>query len=116
MQSLTGSDLGAHVVSKLTRRLLPFLFLLYVVAYLDRINVGFAALQMRQQLGFSDVTYGLGAGLFFAGYLLFQVPSNLVLQRVGARHWISVLMVVWGIISACMMLIDSAKTFYELRF
>ena len=72
------------VIRKLLWRLLPFLFLLYVVAYLDRINVGFAALQMRQQLGLSDQTYGLGAGLFFAGYLTFQVPSNLILQRVGA--------------------------------
>src|SRR5579862_9642198 len=116
MQSLTGSDLGAHVVSKLTRRLLPFLFLLYIVAYLDRINVGFAALQMRGQLGFSDEVYGLGAGIFFAGYFFFQVPSNLALARFGARRWIAVIMVVWGIISASMIFVGSPRDFYFLRF
>jgi ACS family tartrate transporter-like MFS transporter len=92
------------------------LFLLYVVAYIDRVNVGFAALQMRQQLHFSDEVYGLGAGLFFAGYLLFQLPSNLVLQRVGARRWISLLMIVWGAISGSMMFVHSATDFYSLRF
>jgi len=92
------------------------LFLLYIVAYLDRINVGFAALQMREQLGLTDAVYGLGAGIFFAGYFLFQVPSNLVLQRVGARRWISVLMVLWGVISASMLFVTSARTFYGLRF
>jgi MFS transporter, ACS family, tartrate transporter len=93
MPLLTGTDIGTKVVSKLTRRLLPFLFLLYIVNYLDRINVGFAALQMRGQLGFSDKVYGLGAGIFFAGYFFFQVPSNLALARVGARKWIAVIMV-----------------------
>jgi ACS family tartrate transporter-like MFS transporter len=92
------------------------LFLLYIVAYLDRINVGFAALQMREQLGLTDAVYGLGAGIFFAGYFLFQVPSNLVLQRVGARRWISFLMVLWGVISASMLFVASARTFYGLRF
>ena len=105
MQSLTGIDLGAKVVAKLTRRLLPFLFVLYIVAYLDRINVGFAALQMKGQLGFSDEVYGLGAGIFFAGYFFFQVPSNLALARFGARRWIAVIMVVWGIISASMIFV-----------
>ena len=116
MPSLTGIDLGAQVVSKLTRRLLPFLFLLYIVAYLDRINVGFAALQMKGQLGFSDEVYGLGAGIFFAGYFFFQVPSNLALAKVGARKWIAVIMVVWGVISASMIFIGSARGFYLLRF
>lgn len=104
------------ILRKLQVRLLPFLFVLYVVAYLDRINVGFAALQMNGQLGFSDAVYGLGAGIFFAGYFLFQVPSNLVLQRVGARRWIAVLMVLWGILSAAMLLVVSARSFYTLRF
>ena len=72
---------------------MPFLFLLYIVAYLDRINVGFAALQMQKQLAFSDTVYGLAAGMFFAGYVLFQVPSNLGLERVGARRWIALIMV-----------------------
>ena len=116
MQSLTGIDLGAHVVAKLTRRLLPFLFVLYIVAYLDRINVGFAALQMKGQLGFSDEVYGLGAGIFFAGYFFFQVPSNLALARFGARRWIAVIMVVWGIISASMIFVGSPRDFYLLRF
>ena len=116
MQSLTGIDLGANVVAKLTRRLLPFLFLLYIVAYLDRINVGFAALQMKGQLGFSDKVYGLGAGIFFAGYFLFQVPSNLALARFGARRWIAVIMVVWGVISASMIFVGTPRSFYLLRF
>lgn len=109
-------DLGAQVVAKLTRRLLPFLFLLYIVAYLDRINVGFAALQMKGQLGFSDSVYGLGAGIFFAGYFFFQVPSNLALARFGARKWIAVIMVVWGVISASMIFVATPRGFYLLRF
>jgi ACS family tartrate transporter-like MFS transporter len=116
MQSLTGVDLGTKIVAKLTRRLLPFLFVLYIVAYLDRINVGFAALQMKGELGFSDRVYGLGAGIFFAGYFFFQVPSNLALARFGARRWIAVIMVVWGIISASMIFVVSPRDFYLLRF
>jgi ACS family tartrate transporter-like MFS transporter len=104
------------VVRTLTWRLVTFLFLLYVVAYLDRINLGFAALQMQQQLGFTDAVYGFGAGVFFAGYFLFQVPSNLVLERVGARRWIAVLMILWGIISASMALVTGVRSFYALRF
>lgn len=104
------------LLKKLRWRLLPFLFLLYVVAYLDRINVGFAALQMKAQLGFSDAVYGAGAGIFFLGYFLFQVPSNLALERVGARRWISALMICWGIISGCMFSVHSAGSFYGLRF
>src|ERR1700686_5767925 len=114
MQALAGTELGAKVVSKLTRRLLPFLFLLYIVNYLDRINVGFAALQMRGQLGFSDKVYGLGAGIFFAGYFFFQVPSNLALARFGARRWIAVLMTVWGVISASMIFVGTPRSFYLL--
>lgn len=116
MPSLTGIDLGAKVVAKLTRRLLPFLFLLYIVAYLDRINVGFAALQMKGQLGLSDEVYGLGAGIFFAGYFFFQVPSNLALARFGARKWIAVIMVVWGLVSGSMIFVGSPRGFYLLRF
>lgn len=106
----------AIVVQTLTWRIVPFLFLLYIVAYLDRINLGFAALQMQRQLGFNDAVYGLGAGIFFAGYFFFQVPSNLILNRVGARRWIAVLMVTWGIISASMCLVASRRSFYTLRF
>jgi ACS family tartrate transporter-like MFS transporter len=104
------------VVSQLTWRLVSFLFLLYIVAYLDRINVGFAALQMQQQLALSDAVYGLGAGIFFAGYFLLQIPSNLVLQRVGARRWIGTLMIVWGFVSAAMALAQGKWSFYALRF
>lgn len=107
---------GKHLFARMQWRLLPFLFLLYVVAYLDRVNVGFAALQMKDQLGFSDAVYGFGAGIFFVGYFLFQVPSNVVLERVGARRWIGTLMVLWGIISTGMFLVHSAGSFYTLRF
>jgi len=107
---------AAALLKKLRWRLLPFLFLLYVVAYLDRINVGFAALQMKAQLGFSDAVYGLGAGIFFLGYFLFQVPANLAMERVGARRWIAALMICWGIISGCMFSIHSVASFYSLRF
>lgn len=107
---------GESIIRKILWRILPFLFLLYVVAYLDRINIGFAALQMREQLGLSDEAYGLGAGLFFAGYLIFQIPSNLALQRIGARRWISLLMIAWGAISGSMMFVNSAKGLYALRF
>ncbi len=109
-------EIEAAVVRKLTWRLLPFLFLLYIVAYLDRINVGFAALQMRPRLGFTDAVYGLGAGIFFAGYFFFQVPSNLALQRVGARRWIALLMMTWGVISASTIFVRGPRSFYLLRF
>ena len=112
----TETAFESAVVSQLTRRLIPFLFLLYIVAYLDRINVGFAALQMRQQLHFSYEVYGLGAGMFFAGYFFFQLPSNLVLERVGARRWIALLMVVWGMVSGCMILVRTPREFYGVRF
>jgi len=97
-------------------RIVPFLFLCYVVAFLDRVNVGFAKLQMAGQLGFSDAVYGFGAGIFFIGYFLFEVPSNLILQKVGARFWIARIMVTWGFISACMMLVETEFWFYLLRF
>lgn len=116
LPNVSNPDPGPLVIRKLTWRLVPFLFLLYVVAYLDRINVGFAALQMQQQLHFNDAVYGLGAGLFFAGYFCFQVPSNVLLQRVGARRWIATLMVVWGIVSAGMILVRTEHGFYGLRF
>jgi ACS family tartrate transporter-like MFS transporter len=111
-----GSETESSVISKITRRIVPLLFVLYLVAYLDRINVAFGALQMQRQLHFSDSVYGLGAGIFFIGYLLFQVPSNLMLQRVGARRWICVLMIVWGSISLSTAFISSAKSFYLVRF
>ena len=106
----------AAALAKARRRLLPFLFLLYVVSYLDRINVGFAALQMNAALGFSSVTYSLGAGIFFLSYTLLEVPSNVILSRVGARLWIARIMITWGIVSASMMFVRSSTVFYVLRF
>ena len=95
---------------------MPFLFLLYVVSYLDRVNVGFAALQMNAALGFSDVTYSLGAGIFFLSYTLLEIPSNVILARVGARLWIARIMITWGLVSAAMMFVRGATGFYVLRF
>lgn len=114
--TLNPSTVEAAVIAKLTWRLMPFLFLLYIVAYLDRINVGFAALQMQQELHFNDAVYGFGAAMFFAGYFFFQVPSNLALQRIGARRWIAILMITWGLISASMALTRTPRSFYVLRF
>ncbi len=101
---------------RVTWRLLPFLFLCYVVAYLDRVNVGFAKLQMLADLKMSDTAYGLGAGIFFIGYFLFEVPSNLLLHRLGARVWIARIMISWGVLSALTMFVTSASTFYGIRF
>ena len=104
------------VYRKVTRRLLPFLMLCYVVAYLDRVNVGFAKLQMLGDLGFTETVYGLGAGIFFIGYFFFEVPSNVILHRVGARVWIARIMITWGIISACFVFVKTVPMFYFLRF
>jgi MFS transporter, ACS family, tartrate transporter len=101
---------------KVTRRLIPFLFLIYVVAYLDRVNVSFAQLQLEDDLGFSDTIFGIGAGIFSLGYVIFGVPSNLALARFGARRWLAAIMIGWGLISASMMFIDGAASFYVLRF
>jgi ACS family tartrate transporter-like MFS transporter len=106
----------APVLAKVRRRLIPFLFLLYIVAYLDRINVGFAALQMNQALGFSATTYGFGAGIFFLSYVLFEIPSNVILARVGARLWIARIMITWGLVSSAMMFVGGPSGFYTLRF
>ena len=101
---------------KAMRRLIPFLFLIYVVAYLDRVNVSFAQLQLEDDLDFTDTIFGIGAGIFSLGYVIFGVPSNLALARFGARRWLAAIMIVWGLISASMMFIESAAGFYVLRF
>jgi MFS transporter, ACS family, tartrate transporter len=103
-------------MARIRRRLLPFVFLLYIVAYLDRINVGFAALQMNRDLGLGDAAFGLGAGLFFIGYFLFEIPSNLILERVGARAWIARIMISWGAVAMAMAAVRGAPSFYLLRF
>jgi MFS family permease len=102
--------------NKVSWRLVPFLLLCFVVAYLDRVNIGFAKLEMQADLGFSDTVYGIGAGIFFIAYFLFEVPSSLFMTRIGARVWTARIMISWGLISSAMMLANSAATFYLLRF
>ncbi|QXI26177.1 MFS transporter [Pseudomonas vanderleydeniana] len=109
-------DPAARVYRQVTWRLIPLLLVCYLFAHLDRINIGFAKMQMAADLHLSDTVYGLGAGLFFIAYALFGVPSNLALERVGPRRWIATLMVVWGALSTSMLLIDSSGVFYLLRF
>jgi MFS family permease len=101
---------------KVLWRLIPILFISYVLSYLDRINVGFAKLQMLGDLQFSETIYGFGAGIFFIGYFIFEVPSNLVLHKVGARRWIARIMITWGLLSAAMMFVKTPMQFYVLRF
>ena len=105
-----------RLYSKVTRRIVPLMVLGYIAAYLDRVNVGFAKLQMLGDLKFSETVYGLGAGVFFIGYFLFEVPSNMVLHRIGARRWLARIMISWGIISAAMMFVTTPASFYTLRF
>lgn len=116
MSSVDSPETLARALVRVRRRLIPFLFLLYIVAYLDRINVGFASLQMNQELGFSATTYGFGAGIFFISYVLFEIPSNVILARVGARLWIARIMISWGLVSSATMFVRNAEAFYLLRF
>jgi ACS family tartrate transporter-like MFS transporter len=109
-------DLEARVSRKLMRRIIPFVMLLYFISFLDRVNVGFAAITMNKELGLSPTAFGLGGGLFFIGYFLFEVPSNLILHRVGARIWIARVMVTWGLISAASAFATGPNSFYVLRF
>jgi ACS family tartrate transporter-like MFS transporter len=104
-----------RVIGRVTRRIIPFAFLCYVVAYIDRVNVGFAAQALQRDLHLGDTAYGFGAGLFFFGYCLFEVPSNLILERVGARRWIARIMIGWGFVSMGMMFITGVKSFYAAR-
>jgi sugar phosphate permease len=109
-------DAETQLYRKVTLRLVPILFAAYVAAYLDRVNVGFAKLQMLHDLGFSETVYGLGAGIFFIGYFVFEVPSNIILHKIGARVWIARVMVSWALISAAMVFVHSPTVFYVLRF
>lgn len=106
----------ARTYAKVARRLIPFLMLCYLGAYLDRVNVGFAKLQMLSDLSFSETVYGIGAGIFFLGYFLFEVPSNMILHRVGARNWLARIMLTWAVISASFVFVKSPTVFYILRF
>ena len=116
LASVSPSDVPARTIRRIRRRLIPFLAFLYFVAYLDRVNVGFAALQMNAALGLSAIQYGRGAGIFFLGYFLFEVPSNLALARVGARIWIARIAIVWGVVSIATMFAVGPKSFNAIRF
>ncbi len=122
MSAIPTSFAGAHdafeeaTYRKVAWRLIPLLLICYIVAYLDRVNVGFAKLQMLEQLAFSETVYGLGAGIFFIGYFFFEVPSNIILHKVGARMWIGRIMITWGFLSAAMMFVTSPTMFYVMRF
>jgi ACS family tartrate transporter-like MFS transporter len=104
-----------EVIGRVTRRLIPFAFICYVVAYIDRVNIGFAASILQRDLGLTDAQYGYGAGLFFIGYCLFEVPSNLILERVGARRWIARILIGWGIVSMGMVFVWDVWSFYAAR-
>ncbi len=108
------SEASAYL--KVTWRLIPFLFAGYIFCFLDRVNVGFAKLQMAQQLGFSETVYGLAAGIFFISYFIFEIPSNILLENIGPRIWIGRIMITWGLISSLTMFVNSATQFYICRF
>ncbi|MEP6782261.1 MAG: MFS transporter [Acidobacteriota bacterium] len=110
------SAIAESALRKVRWRLIPFLFLLYVIAYLDRVNVGFAAIDMNRDLGFGAAVYGLGSGIFFLSYTLLEVPSNLLLARFGARRWIARIMATWGVLSILMVFVNSPARFYLIRF
>ncbi len=110
------AELERRVLRKITLRIVPFVMLLYFIAFIDRVNIGFAALTMNKDLGFSPTVFGFGAGIFFLGYFLFEVPSNLVLDKVGARIWIARVMITWGLISGAMAFVQGSTSFYALRF
>jgi len=105
-----------RLFSKIGWRILPFLILCYMIAFLDRINIGYAQLQMKQTLTFSDATYGFGAGIFFVGYFLFEVPSNLLLERIGVRKTLLRIMFTWGIVACAMAFVQTPLQFYIARF
>jgi ACS family tartrate transporter-like MFS transporter len=110
------AEVERRVLRKITLRIVPFVMLLYFIAFIDRVNIGFAALTMNKDLGFSPTVFGFGAGIFFLGYFLFEVPSNLVLDKVGARIWIARVMITWGLISGAMAFVQGSTSFYALRF
>src|ERR1700680_110982 len=104
-----------QIFARCARRLIPFVALLYLVNYIDRVNVGFAALTMNKDLGLSPAVFGFGAGIFFLGYLIFQVPANLMLEKIGARRWVFLMLAVWGIISASNALMQGPLSYYAIR-
>lgn len=109
-------DIEKRTLRKITWRIVPFIMILYLIAYIDRVNIGFAAITMKEDLGFTSSILGFGAGIFFLGYFLFEVPSNIILHKVGARIWIARVMVTWGIIAGGMAFVESSTSFYVMRF
>ena len=109
-------SLEQTTMRRVTLRILPFIMLLYFISFIDRVNIGFASLEMNAALGLSPAVFGFGAGIFFLGYFIFEVPSNIILHRVGARIWIARVMITWGLVSACMAFVQGEKSFYALRF
>lgn len=120
VRALNGNPIDAsfeeRTYRKVSRRIIPFLFLCYIFAYIDRVNVGFAKLQMQADLGISEAVYGAAAGIFFIGYFFFEIPCNIALQKIGARYWLGPIMIVWGVVSASTMFVKSAGSFYLVRF
>jgi MFS transporter, ACS family, tartrate transporter len=112
----TDAALERTTMARVTRRLLPMLMLCYFVAYLDRVNIGFAGLTMNRDLGFSAAVFGFGGGIFFLGYFIFEVPSNVILEKVGARTWIARILVTWGVISGLTALVVGPYSFFTIRF
>ena len=110
------TEIEKRTLRRITWRIVPFIMLLYFIAYIDRVNIGFAALTMKQDLGFTASMLGFGAGIFFWGYFMFEVPSNIILHKVGARMWIARVMVTWGIISGAMAFVEGPTSFYVMRF
>src|SRR3974390_1500707 len=110
------THLEKRTLRKITRRLISFWMVLFILNYIDRVNIGFAALQMNKDLGFSPAVYGFGAGIFFIGYFFFEIPSNLILEKVGARLWIARIAITWGIISIAMAWVYDEFSFYVVRF
>jgi sugar phosphate permease len=112
----SAENFETNTYRKVDVRLLPFLFLCYTLAYLDRVNVGFAKLQMLRDLSLSDAAFATGAGIFFIGYFFFEVPSNVLLKKFGARTWIARIMISWGVLSTCMIFVKGEWSFYVMRF
>lgn len=109
-------DIEKRTLRRITWRIVPFIMILYLIAYIDRVNIGFAALTMKEDLGFTASMLGFGAGIFFLGYFLFEVPSNVILHKVGARIWIARVMLTWGLIAGGMAFVESSTSFYVMRF
>src|SRR4051794_34411719 len=110
------TEIETTTMRRVTIRVVPFLMICYVISFIDRVNLGFGALQMVRDLHLSSTTFGLGGGIFFLSYFLFEVPSNLVLARVGARVWIARIMLTWGVLAAAMAMVTGAHSLYAMRF